>query len=81
MFAKVFRFAQGNFGKWHKKALGKAQNQRSLAEGKSKSGAEGVGLKLVKEFLPFSLHFLPRNFLMQTFYSCESFSQYGRNSF
>ena len=71
MFAKVFRFAQGNFGKWHKKALGRAL----------KSGAEGVGLKLLKEFLPFSFHFLPRNFLMQTFYSCESFSQYGRNSF
>ena len=50
-------------------------------EGKSKSGAEGAFLKLVKEFLPFSLHFLPRNFLMQTFYLCESFSQYGRNSF
>ena len=39
MFAKVFRFAQGNFGKRYKKALGRAQ----------KSGAEGVGLKLLKE--------------------------------
>lgn len=39
MFAKVFRFAQGNFGKRHKKALGRAL----------KSGAEGVGLKLLKE--------------------------------
>ena len=31
------------------KALGKARNQRSLAEGKSKSGAEGESLKLLKE--------------------------------
>jgi hypothetical protein len=35
--------------KRHKKALGKARNQRSLAEGKSKSGAEGESLKLLKE--------------------------------
>ena len=45
MFAKVFRFAQGNFGKWHKKALGRAL----------KSGAEGVGLKLLKESALFFL--------------------------
>jgi hypothetical protein len=31
------------------RCLGKAQNQRSLAEGKSKSGAEGESLKLLKE--------------------------------
>ena len=31
------------------KSLGKARNQRSLAEGKSKSGAEGESLKLLKE--------------------------------
>ena len=37
------------YGKRHKKALGKARNQRSLAEGKSKSGAEGESLKLLKE--------------------------------
>ena len=37
------------YGKGHKKALGKARNQRSLAEGKSKSGAEGESLKLLKE--------------------------------
>ena len=49
LFGKVFRFAQGNSGKRHKKALGKAWNQRSLAEGKSKSGAEGESLKLLKE--------------------------------
>jgi hypothetical protein len=35
--------------KRHKRNLGKARNQRSLAEGESKSGAEGVGLKLLKE--------------------------------
>ena len=35
----VFCFAQGNFGKWHKKAIGKAW----------KSGAEGESLKLLKE--------------------------------
>jgi hypothetical protein len=31
------------------KSLGKPRNQRSLAEGKSKSGAEGEKLKLLKE--------------------------------
>ena len=36
---KIFRFAQGNFGKQHKKALGKAL----------RSGAEGESLKLLKE--------------------------------
>ena len=36
---KVFRFAQGIFGKRHKKALGRAW----------KSGAEGESLKLLKE--------------------------------
>ena len=40
MFGKVFRFAQGNSGKRHKKALGKAR----------KSGAESESLKLLSEF-------------------------------
>ena len=34
---KIFRFAQGNFGKRHRKALGKAWNQRSLVEGGNNS--------------------------------------------
>jgi len=42
-------FSVGKVIKTAQKKLGKARNQRSLAEGKSKSGAEGVGLKLLKE--------------------------------
>ena len=44
----VHQFCLTKIRKTAQKALGKAQNQRSLAEGKSKSGAEGESLKLVK---------------------------------
>ena len=35
LFGKVIHIVQENFGKRHKKAFGKAWNQRSLAEGKA----------------------------------------------
>ena len=47
--AKFFASLKETSEKRHEKALGKARNQRSLAEGKSKSGAEGESLKLLKE--------------------------------
>ena len=48
LFGKVFRFAQGNFGKRHKKALGGAR----------KSGAEGINMKLVSEYIPILICFV-----------------------
>ena len=48
---KAFEKYDKRYGKRHKKALGKARNQGSLAEGKSKSGAEGESLKKVVLFL------------------------------
>ena len=35
----------------HEKALSKIQNHRLLTEGKSKSGSEGVNMKLVSYFV------------------------------
>jgi hypothetical protein len=44
IFCENNYFVCQSYGKRHNKALGKTRNQRSLAEGKSKSDAEGVGL-------------------------------------
>ena len=44
---QIFSLRSRKLRKMTQKTLGKARNQRSLAEGKSKSGAEGV--KLLKE--------------------------------
>jgi len=45
----IISFVWQRYGKRHEKALSKARNQGSLAEGKSKSGAEGESLYLGKE--------------------------------
>ena len=45
----VHQFCLVKLRKTAQKALGKARNHRSLAEGESKSGAEGESLKLLKE--------------------------------
>ena len=45
----IHQFCLAKIKQSAQKALGKARNQGSLAEGKSKSGAEGESLKLLKE--------------------------------
>ena len=71
--AKLFASLKETSEKRHEKALGKAWNQRSLAKGKSKSGAEGESLKLLKES---GAIFLVHNLFVYLFYifkSCKIF--------